>query len=154
MNTSVATSGSCRVELRNGESWINLFLDLGAEFTGGQVVRPTADAKFDVAGADELSASYGQATWLSGLASGAFYAYRTLKMTRRVVNLGELTGKLRSGDMDALAAAAACAVARCLGRELPLDLQGWEIEFVEPSENHSKSPLAAGAPAPPPAIAE
>jgi hypothetical protein len=136
-------SDSFRVELANGDSWITLSIWLGEEFTGGQVIRLLPAAKFAVEGADELSATYGQANWSSGLASGAFYAYRTLGATRRIVWLSEFTGRLRSADMDAVGAAAAYAVARCLHHEaISLDLDGWQAKVSDVAGTETKQVAA------------
>src|ERR1700694_2834096 len=127
---------SFHVELGKDDSWIRLSIHLGEEFTGGHVIRLTSDAKFGIDGTDELASSYGETNWLSGVASGVFYAYRTLQTTRRVVYLTEFTGRLGSADMPAVAAAAAIAVAVCLGHDgLPLDLEGWQVKAPRSSEN-------------------
>ena len=135
---------SVQVEMRHGDSWLRLSAHLGELFTGGWVVRLMPEATFAMEGIDPLSRSNGQANWLSGAASGIFYAYRTLKATRRVVYLTTFTGRLRSTDMDAVATAGAWAVAACLHAALPVELGDWEIKILSPdtSEN-GKQPAAS-----------
>jgi hypothetical protein len=151
MSVMVAkTTESFHVEARNGESWIRLSIQLGEAFKGGEVIHLTPDATFAIEGRDELSASYGEKNWLSGAASGAFYAYRHLRATRRIVHVTEFSGRLRSAEMEAVAAAVAWAVAGCLHAVMPWDLEGWQVQTPEPSENgKSLSPATA-----PPTILE
>jgi hypothetical protein len=137
MDATVQKSGINQIELRRGDLWLRLSLRLGDDFLAGDLVRLAPDAMFSVEGADDLSASYGKVNWFSGVASGALFAFRTLKAARRVVHVEELTGRLGSADMPVVADAAAQAIAGCLNSQnLPLDSEGWEI--VEPVHADAK----------------
>jgi hypothetical protein len=74
-----------------------------------------------------LSSALGIAEWREVRGPDAF---RALKAPIQPVCLHELRGQLGSGDVWAVSAAAALAVARLLSRpaEFPLDLGGWTIE--------------------------
>jgi hypothetical protein len=132
----VKGSENLRIELRKGDARVCLAGHLGEEFTGGSVVRLVPGEPYGVEGMDELSSSYEKKNWLSGVASGAFYAYRALGETRRVLYLTEFTGRLHSADMSAVADAAARLVADCLHRKMPAyDSEGWQLETPEPAKN-------------------
>ena len=131
------------VRLANDDEWIQLGFGLGCEFTGGELVRLAEGATVAVEAADELSASYRPANWLSGVASGALYAFRTLRMPRQCVVLTELSRRLRAGDMDAVANGAAIGVAELAAKELPkLPTDGWTIE----AQLGDRSPASAVQP--------
>ena len=117
------------VDLSAGEYRVRLALRLVGEFTGGDLVRFSPGGASSVEGADESSSSYGRANWASGIASGALYAFRALRVPRQCVVVTELTGRLRSGDMDAVANGAAIAVAKLVGKDLPaVPTEGWAVQ--------------------------
>jgi hypothetical protein len=88
------------IRLNSGDRWIRLVLWLTDEFTGGELIRFAQDAQVSIEGTDDLSSSYVRSNWVSGVASGAFYAFRTLRIPRQHVELAELTGRLRASDME------------------------------------------------------
>lgn len=134
-----------RVDMRKDDRWLSLSVKLVEEFTGGNVVRLAPRTSVQIEPADELAATCTERNWFSGIASGAFYAYRTLKVQRRVVLITNLTGRLAAPDMSALACASARAIAVLLQRELSLaddDLDGWEEVCSDPSANGVKPALS------------
>jgi uncharacterized membrane protein YebE (DUF533 family) len=111
------------------EHGVRLAISLSREFTGGDLVRFTDDATIAVEGADELSSSYQQSNWLSGVASGALYAFRTLRIPRQCLVLTEFSGRLRASDMDVIANGSAIAIAALADQVLPdVPTDGWTIE--------------------------
>jgi hypothetical protein len=117
------------VSLTAGTYQVRLALRLTDEFTGGNLVRLAPGATVSVEGADDLSSSYTRANWVSGIASGALYAFRTLRVPRQCVVVTEFTGRLRSCDMDTVANASAIAVARLVDRELSgVSAEGWDVQ--------------------------
>jgi len=131
------------VRLATGEYWVRLALSLTHEFTGGDLVRFAPDATSSIEGADNLSSSYDRANWVSGVTSGALYAFRALGIPRQRVVLTELSGRLRASDMDGVANGSAIAIAKLANRELPsLRPEGWAIQAQV-----SEPPLAASSPA-------
>jgi hypothetical protein len=117
------------VQLSAGEYWVRLALWLTHEFTGRDLVRFAQEATVAVEGTDPLSSSYNRANWVSGVTSGALYAFRTLRIPRQCVVLTELSGRLRASDMDAVANGSAIAIARLADKELPrLPTEGWTIQ--------------------------
>jgi hypothetical protein len=117
------------VRMARDDRWVRLGLRLTHEFTGGDLVRFAEIATVSLEGADELSATYGRANWVSGVTSGALYAFRTLRIPRQRLFLTELCGCLRASDMDAVANTSAIAIARLADKELPgLPTEGWSIE--------------------------
>lgn len=118
-------SGSATVELRKDDCRISLSIQLAEDYTGGPVVRLGPGVR--ALAIESVDASAPQSHWLSGIASGAFYAYRTLKEQRRVLLISNLQARLHLADTSALAYAAARAVAVCLHRDLVLaDSEGWK----------------------------
>src|SRR4051794_33811749 len=114
---------SYSVHLANGDRWVRVSLSLAGPFHGGNLVAPSADFRSAVEGADDLATNYQLSNWLSGVTSGALYAFRSLKVERRCVYLSELQAKLGSADMGAVANAAAMAVPLLSGKDSPaLDL--------------------------------
>jgi hypothetical protein len=117
------------VQLTTGEYEVRLALWLSSEFTGGNLVQFADNATVSIEGTDELSSSYSRANWASGVASGALYAFRALRITRQRLVVTEMSGRLRSSDMDAVANGAALAIATLTERELPgLPTDGWTIQ--------------------------
>ncbi len=124
------------VILSQGEYLAHLTIRLGEDFVGKDVIRFLPDAIVELEGADESSATYTRSTWTSGLASGAFYAFRSLQVPRRYVDVLELILYLRSSDMEAVANCATIAVASLVGKELPpLSTEGWTIHQTELDES-------------------
>jgi hypothetical protein len=116
------------VQLRTGEFWVRLALALTRDFTGGDLVQFAEDATVSVEGADKLSSAYKHANWVTGIASGALYAFRALRIPRQHVVLTELCGRLRASDMEAVAIGSAIAIANLAGQELPpVRAEGWTI---------------------------
>lgn len=113
------------VELTGGHHWLRLALWLSNEFRGGELVRLERGARVSIEGFDALSASYDRANWLSGVTSGALYAFRTLGIPRQRVILTELAGHLDAADMEAVANAAAIAISTLASKELNVPAQGW-----------------------------
>jgi hypothetical protein len=133
---TIELSENATAEVRRGDSWVTLSIGLADEFTGGHVAQLAPGVRVAIEPADELASTCTPTNWLSGIASGAFYAYRTLKVQRRVLLITNLTGRLRGSEISALALASARAVAVCLHRGLTMtDLEGWQETFPEPSRN-------------------
>ena len=138
--TIVDETESASIEYRNGASWVKLSIRLAEDFTGGTVVRLAPGARVALEAGDDLSSTYTTRNWFSGIASGAFYAYRTLKVPRRVVLVTNLAGRLGSGDIQVLAHATARMVADILHGALPRqELAGWQVLNAEVSKNGVKS---------------
>lgn len=85
---------------------VQLVLRLGDEFRGGDLVFFSNQVK----GGDE---------WRCGIASGALYAFRTLKIPRQHLLVEEIQCKLPSSEMEVLANCSALAIAKLAGKELP-----------------------------------
>ncbi len=153
MNTSaIEKNGSASIELRNGESWVRLSIRLAEDFSGGSVVRIAEEARIALEAGDVAASTYSNKNWLSGVASGAFYAYRTLKIQRRVVVVSELSGRLGASDIQVLANATARLIAEISHRELILEkLDGWKVYACEPAGgkkiSHSLPSIITGEPA-------
>jgi len=141
MTTTIAEKPrNASIELRHGASWVRLAICLAEPFVGGSITRLAQDARVELEGDDELSSCYANANWLSGVASGAFYAYRALNAPRRVVLVTDLAGRLGASDIQVLAYAAARMIAGLLNRELNLaDVDGWQVAANAISNNGLKS---------------
>lgn len=129
MFTSVGQDekGTCSVELTRGDRRVSLTVSLGETYTGGGIAT-VPNFRGAVEGADEAAKTYSLSAWLGGMASGAFYAFRSLSIPRRRVWLHQLEGRLGSDDMEAVAAAAVLAVASLSEKESPpLELEGWTV---------------------------
>lgn len=119
----------CVIQGVNGTARYQIVLSLGFEYLGGNVVRIADREKYCVTGADELSATYTSTNWNSGIASGAFYAFRTLKIVRQEIIIREFAGRLPSSDMEAIANGVALAIAKLADREpLAIESEGWTID--------------------------
>jgi hypothetical protein len=140
-NAVMEKNADASIELCNGASWVRLSICLAEDYTGGSVARLAPEARTSLEPGDETSSSYTNRNWLSGVASGAFYAYRTLKVQRRVVVVTELTGRLCAPDIQVLAFAAARMIADHLQRELALEeLAGWHVRVPETPAALTPSP--------------
>jgi hypothetical protein len=132
-----------RAQLTGEGRWVSLALSLGNLTLANRFLVSAEHLLYEVEGADELARQYGLLNWQGGVISGARYAFRALKAPTKQVCLHELRGRLGSGDVWAVSAAASLAVARLLGRpEVPLDLGGWRMEEVprpQPAEGVSLS---------------
>ncbi len=127
-NALIEKNADATIEMRNGAFWVRLSIRFAEDYTGGSVARLALGVRTALEAGDEASSSYTNKNWLSGVASGAFYAYRTLKVQRRVVVVTELTGRLCAPDIQVLAFAAARMIAAHLQRELALEeLPGWDV---------------------------
>lgn len=117
------------VNLTSGEYGVKLELRLADEFTGGELVGFAPGANVSLEGADPLSSSYTRKNWVSGITSGSLYAFRALRIPRQHLIVSELHGRLRARDMDAVANAAAIAIANLVSKELPvLSTEGWSVQ--------------------------
>ena len=126
--TQSAQGSKCSVELTRPGWRIHLVASLGEPFTGGSIVAPLPDAAIALDPADDASKGYALPTWISGLASGALYAFRYLNVPRRRLWLSRLEGHVGSTDMGALASAASLMVARLSGKEPPpVELGEWKL---------------------------
>ena len=133
------------VRLRKDDCWFTLTFSLAEDYTGDYVVRLAPGVRIALESADELASTCKPSHWLSGIASGAFYAYRTLKTQRRVLVISELTGRLQASGNSGLAYAAARGVALCLHRDPLLnDSEGWEDIDHPPAKPVPPAALAAG----------
>jgi len=158
MTSTLPTGQSriCSVELIREDHRICLKAMLGESFTGGSIVAALPDSLVAVEATDEASREYTLSTWLSGLASGALYAFRSLQVPRRRVWLYQFTGRLGRGDMGAVATAAALVVARLSEKEAPpVELGDWRVQSEEANlqsgragerASSDNSPVLPGAP--------
>ena len=121
----IPRSAVAQVRLAKGDHKIHLVLSLGGECTDGKLVQVVPDAPFSIQGEDEMSAQYKLSTWMSGLISGARYAFSTLKIPRQEVRIRECSARLDSSEMEALAYASAMAVFKLANREMA-GPEGWE----------------------------
>jgi hypothetical protein len=128
--SSPLSSSTVRVRLENSPRWFELEFCLDDEWLGGPFVVNRDAGAVSVEAADDRARTYDTQTWESGIASGAFYAFRTLERPRRRIALTGLRGLLGSEDMTALATAAALGVAKLLDRQLPdVDIANWKISI-------------------------
>ena len=121
----ISTSAIAQVRLTKGDHKIHLVLSLGEESTAVKIARLALGATFSIQGEDELSAQYKLSNWMSGIISGAHYAFRTLKIPRQEVRIRECSARIDSSEMEALAYASAMAVFKLAGHEMA-GLEGWE----------------------------
>lgn len=118
----------CRIQLTGQGRWVSVALSLGELAPANRFLVGAEGLLYEMAAADEASHQYNLANWQGGVISGVRYAFRTLHAPLQQVCLHELRGQVGSSDVSAVAAAAALAVARLLGRsEVPLDLGGWVL---------------------------
>ena len=137
------------VQLTREDRSVRLGLWLAREFTGGALVEFASDATVSLEGIDEVSATYRRANWVSGVASGALYAFRTLSVPRQHLVLTDLSGRLQASDMGALAACSSAAVAQLIGRQIAsLPLDGWTIQ-TQVIGRRADPPRAEQIPPPP-----
>lgn len=115
----------CRVRFATGGRRLSLTLSVADLRPGvGQVeIAPGVAAGLDDPGRQLPG-------WRAGVISGARYAFRALGSPIRQVRVHEMGGRLGRSEVGAVASAAAVAVARLIGGELPAlpDLAGWEVE--------------------------
>ena len=139
-------SGICRAHLTGEGRWVSLALSLGGLTSGNRFVVSAEHLLYEIEGADEQARQYDLLNWQGGVISGARYAFRALKAPTQQVCLRELRGRLSSGDVWAVSAAASLAVSRLLGRpEVLLDLGGWEVQEdhrQQAAEDVSRSPVS------------
>ena len=132
MTASIQNDGKtiCRIKLTGESRWVSLALSLDELGPAGRFVVNSDGLLFELAGADEMSRTYGLSNWQGGIISGARYAFRALKTPLQQVCMHELRGQLNSADIWAVSSATAIAVARLLARhpEFPLELGGWKTE--------------------------
>jgi hypothetical protein len=122
---------TCSIELVRADRRVRLMAAFGEPFVGGSLLVVLPDGLVAVEAADNAAKNYTFSTWLSGLTSGALYAFRALKVPRRRIWLSQLEGRLGSGDMGAVAMLASLVVAKLAGQEPPaLDLGDWVIGLV------------------------
>jgi hypothetical protein len=120
----------CSVCLTRDDRRVRIDLSAtGRPYRGGALVLLADDFRFELEGTDELAKEHSLNNWLSGIVSGALYAFRSLKVERQHLRLAVLDGKLSSADVDAVAAATTLAVAALSGKDAPsLDLAGWHVQ--------------------------
>ena len=119
----------CRIKLAGEGRWISLALSLGDLGSANRFLVAAERLLYEMAGLDEVAHQFSLVNWQGGVISGARYAFRTLKAPIQQVCLHELRGQLANGDVWAVSAAAALAVARLLARpDVPLDLGGWSMQ--------------------------
>jgi hypothetical protein len=119
----------CRTQLTGEGRWVSVALSLADLASANRFLVSAERLLYEMAGADKSARKYGFLNWQGGAISGARYAFRALNVPIQEVCLHELRGRLGSGDVWAVSAVAALAVARLLGRpEVPLDLGGWKLE--------------------------
>jgi hypothetical protein len=122
------TQRTVTVHMKSGEFWIRLSLRIEKEHLTGDLVHLADEADVSIEPADELCSSYRAENWMSGVVSGALYAFRTLGIPRKRLSLESLSGRLRSLDMDALANGSATAISRLVEMELPeFPMEGWIV---------------------------
>jgi hypothetical protein len=129
----IPRSAVAQVRLAKGEHEIHLVLSLGGECTDGKLVQLIPDAPFSIQGEDEMSAQYKVSNWMSGIISGARYAFRALNIPRQEVRIRECSARLDSSEMEALAYASAMAVYKLANREMA-GLEGWESTTDSPPD--------------------
>jgi hypothetical protein len=113
--------------MENQDRWAEIAFSLGDRFEGGSLLLYPEHFSCRIQGADDLAATYGLKNWESGVLSGAFYAFRSLKQPRMRLLVSALEGYLRSEDMPALALAATIGVTELLdGDRSLLTLPGWQ----------------------------
>jgi hypothetical protein len=138
-----------RAQLTGEGRWVSLALSLGDLTSANRFLVSAEPLLYQMEGTDEQARQYGLLNWQGGVISGARYAFRALKAPTKQVCLHELRGRLGSGDVWAVSAAASLAVARLLGcPEVPLDLGGWRVEEVrrpQPAEDVSPSTKAVSS---------
>jgi hypothetical protein len=119
-----------RVRLTGEGRWVSLSLSLGEPDASARFLTVAERLWYEMKGLDEAAQKFGLSNWQGGIISGARYAFRALKVSPQQVHVHELRGQLGSGDIGALASAAAVAIARLLGRpaEFPVDLTGWKLD--------------------------
>jgi hypothetical protein len=130
MSASPLSGTQCRVELQRDDRWCRVVFDLRGPAPSGSWV--IDGFRLAVEPADRRAGSYKLSNWMSGLKSGARYACRKLNRPLQKFGLHELTGRLSSEDMTALACAAALAVAALVppadpasAMPFPEELEGW-----------------------------
>jgi hypothetical protein len=124
------SAGTVRVRLERSPHWLQLEIALDGAWEGGALLIYPDTRSVNLEGTDEISREYDLDAWQSSIMSGAFYAYRALKLPRRRLIDLRLQGSLGSEDMTALATAAALGVAKLLGAELPdADLLEWTVSI-------------------------
>jgi hypothetical protein len=131
----IPPSAVAHVRLAKGHHEIHLVVSLGEESNSVKLVRLAPGASFSIRGEDEMSSQYKLSNWMSGLISGARYAFSTLKIPRQEVRIRECSARLDSSEMEALAYAIAMAVYKLANREMA-GPEGWEwASDIPPSGN-------------------
>src|SRR6266446_6091638 len=96
----------CRAQLTGEGRWVSLALSLGDLTSANRFLVSAEYLLYEMEGADEQARQYGLLNWQGGVISGARYAFRALKAPTKQVRLHELRGRLGSGDVWAVSAAA------------------------------------------------
>jgi lipopolysaccharide/colanic/teichoic acid biosynthesis glycosyltransferase len=119
----------CQIGCSCGDRWIAIGLSLSNMFIRGKLVDLHSKGRYHIEGADELSQSYDQSNWFSGVMDGALYAFRELQLPRQVVSVSQLTGRLGSTDMAIIAEITAMGIAKLTDRFLQLpSVDGWLVD--------------------------
>jgi hypothetical protein len=121
----ISPSVIARVRLSKGEHKIHLVVSLGRESKRVNLARLTPGGTFSIQGEDEMSAQYQESNWMSGILSGAHYAFRSLNIPRQELYIRECTARLDSSEMEALAYASAMAIYKLADSQMA-GPEGWE----------------------------
>jgi len=120
---------SSQIHLAHGDEMADFVIALDGKFSGGDLIHFTADFTGGIEGKGDIASKYELSNWLSGMTSGAFYAFRVLKAPKRRVLLSRLCGFLQASSMTALANATTTGVIKLMSGEVPkLELDGWRID--------------------------
>jgi len=124
-----ATGVIWQAQLSGEGRWVRLALSLGDLTSANRFLVSAERLLYEMEGADEQARQYGLLNWQGGVISGARYAFRAAKAPTKQVCLHELRGRLGSGDVWAVSAAASLAVAWLLGGpKILVDLGGWRVD--------------------------
>jgi len=118
-----------QAQLSGEGRWVRLALSLADLTSANRFFVSAERLLYEMDGADYEAAHYGLPNWQGGIISGARYAFRAAKAPTKQVCLHELRGRLGSGDVWAVSAAASLAVAWLLGGpKILVDLGGWRVD--------------------------
>src|SRR5437763_1660735 len=85
----------CVVQLKHADSWLRLMVSFQGPYSRGSIVDTSRGFANGIAGQGEAS-TYTHAQWLSGVTSGALYAFRTLDIPRQRLLVSQLDGVLNA----------------------------------------------------------
>ena len=120
--------------------WVRLRLGLRDRSAGEPFLAHGTAYACAIEPGDDVARRYGPANWESGILSGAGYAWRRWLSDNRGLLVSELTGRLKGGDIDGIAAATLGAAAALLGRDYPTDAHSeWSVTTVPTAVNGAES---------------